>query len=351
MTGEEDGVCGGSADPLVIWRVKQLKREKKEKAPKPKKEKKPKKPKKEKPPKKGKKGAAPDVENPEGAAVETGKKGKKKLLMILAPLLILAVGAAVFLFVIRPKMGGEKEVEEEPPEPIEIPLMYTMGETEVHALPVWGEGTVYLEEQEMPAGEDGPEPTAVTYRYEGLSSPGTLAAVYTTLMTAEDIGFSQVDEELIRIKEPEEPVLEAGSVHLAKNAPEEGKVLSIQMEWTEEICTVTADLVDGKVKNPPEPVSPAGPMGLSTEQMMDYIQSLSPSVLGLEGTSMEDYDLLIQDGSVLIDGIPCVRINAYQMSGQGTYEIGGNYFLSLDGAPLYRLDVASNSVEELDTPQ
>ena len=130
------------------------------------------------------------------------------------------------------------------------------------------------------------------------------------------------------------------------------KVRPVLWEWTEEICTVTADLVDGKVKNPPEPVSPAGPMGLSTEQMMDYIQSLSPSVLGLEGTSMEDYDLLIQDGSVLIDGIPCVRINAYRIDSQtGTNEIGGNYFLSLDGSHLYRLDVASNSVEELDTPQ
>ena len=79
--------------------MKQLKREKKEKAPKPKKEKapKPKKEKKQKKPKKGKKGAAPELENPEEGVVETGKKSKKKmLLMILLPVLVLAVGAAVF---------------------------------------------------------------------------------------------------------------------------------------------------------------------------------------------------------------------------------------------------------------
>ena len=338
-----------------IWSVKQLKREKKEKAPKPKKEKapKPKKEKKAKKPKKGKKGAAPELENPEEGAVETGKKGKKKkLLLILLPVLVLAAGAAVFFFVIRPKMGGGKVEEEPPPEPVELPLMYTMGETEIHALPVWGESTVYLEEQEAPVEEDAPEPTAVTYRYEGLSSPGTLASVYTTLLTAEDVGFSQVDGELTRIKEPEALAVEAGSVHLAKNAPEEGKALSIQMDWTEEICTVTADLVDGTVRNPPEPASPARPAALSADQALDYIKSLDPAVLGLEGDSMEGYELLLQDGSVLIDNNPCVRINAYRQDSQtGSNEIGGNYFLSLDGEHLYRLDVASNSVEELDTPE
>ena len=202
------------------------------------------------------------------------------------------------------------------------------------------------------AGEEPAVPTAVTYRYEGLSSPGTLASVYTTLMTLDDIGFSQVDEELVRIKEPEALAVEAGSVRLAKNAPEDGKAMSIQLEWTEEICTVTADLVDGRVKNPPEPVSPMGPMGMSADQIMDYIGTLNPSVLGLEGATMEEYDLLMQDGSVLIDGNPCVRVNAYRIDSEtGTNEIGGNYFLSLDGSHLYRLDVASNSVTELDLPQ
>lgn len=361
-----------------------MKREKKEKAPKPKKEKapKPKKEKKQKKPKKGKKGAVPELENPEEGVVETGKKSKKKkLLLVLLPVLVLAVGAAVFFFVVRPRLGGEKPEEPPPPpEPVELPLMYTIGETEVHALPVWGESTVYLEEQEVPAaesvektdageedsgedaeaedagdksaGEEPAVPTAVTYRYEGLSSPGTLASVYTTLMTLDDIGFSQVDEELVRIKEPEALAVEAGSVRLAKNAPEDGKAMSIQLEWTEELCTVTADLVDGRVKNPPEPVSPMGPMGMSADQIMDYMGTLNPSVLGLEGATMEEYDLLMQDGSVLIDGNPCVRVNAYRINSEtGTNEIGGNYFLSLDGSHLYRLDVASNSVTELDLPQ
>lgn len=383
-----------------IWSVKQLKREKKEKVPKQKKEKvakpkkeKPPKPKKEKrakKPKKGKKGAAPELENPEEGVVETGKKGKKKLLLILLPVLVLAVGAAVFFFVIRPRLGGGDSKEPPPPEPVELPLMYTIGETEIHALPVWGESTVYLEEEPAPVieappveeapaeaapadggeaaaeGEDAAgdqetepeepaepeEPTVVGYRYEGLSSPGTLADVYITLMTQKDVGFSLVDGELIRIKEPEEPSLERGAVRLAKNAPEDGKAMCILLEWTEELCTVTMDLVDGRVKNPPEPVSPAGPMGMSADQMIEYMQSLNPSVLGLEGSSMEGYDLLMQDGSVLIDGNPCVRISAYQTDSRtGTYAIGGNYFLSVDGAHLYRLDVDSNSVAELPLPQ
>lgn len=357
-----------------------MKREKKEKAPKPKKEKapKPKKEKKQKKPKKGRKGAAPELENPEEGVVEPGKKSKKKkLLMILLPVLVLAAGAAVFFFVIRPRLGAEKPEEPPPPpEPVELPLMYKLGETEVHALPVWGESTVYLEEdpvplidpppveEEPPAGdaegeegakdekpEEPPEPTVVAYRYEGLSSPGTLAGVYTTLMTAEDVGFSRVDRELTRVEEEPLPV-EAGTVRLAKNAPEDGKAMCILLEWTEELCTVTVDLVDGRVKNPPQPESPMGPVGMSADQIVDYMGSLNPAVLGLEGTTMDDYELLLQDGSVLIDGNPCVRVNAYGTDRQtGTNTIGGNYFISLDGSHIYRLDVASDTVSELAIPR
>lgn len=388
-----------------------MKREKKEKAPKPKKEKKqkaprPKKEKKQKKPRKGKKGAAPELENPEAEGLETGKKSKKKKLLI--PILAVAAAAAVFFFIIRPRFfaGDKPEEPPPPPEPIETPQVYTMGETEVHALPVWGDGLVYLVEDPVPVIEEPPaeepapaeeepapagdaeleaptwaeadpqeeasdeedaageeeeasaeeeaepkEPTVVGYRYEELNSPGTLVQVYTTLMTAKDVGFSRVDGELTRLEEPEDPALEGGTIRLAKNAPEEGMAMCILLDWTEELCTVTFDLVDGRVKNPPAPVTPMGPMGMSADEIEDYIGSLDPAVLGLEGTSMDDYELLIQDGSVLIDGNPCVRVNAYYTDpNTGTYGIGGNYFISLDGSHLYLLDVASDSVSELAIP-
>lgn len=326
-----------------------MKREKKEKPPK-----KQKAPKKEKAPKKRKK-AAENPEDPEGG--KKGKKGKKKLLLILLPVLVLAVGAAVFFFVIRPRIGGDRGEEEPlPPEPIETPVMYQLGETAVHALPVWGKATVYLEEAEKPEAKpedsDGEEkkaeeeeiPATLIYRYEDLLSPGTLAPIYITLLTAEDVGFSPVDEELIRGELPEFTA-EAGNVFLAKNAAEAGKAVTIQVDWTEELCTVTADLVEGSVRNPPEPA--AAPI-LSAGDVLDYFNSVSPSALGLEGDSMGDYEVYLQDGSVLINGSPCVRINAYQVNSQiGTNEIAGNYFISLDGAHIYRLDVANDSVEEL----
>lgn len=341
-----------------------MKREKKEEP-----SRKQKAPKKEKAPKKRKK-AAESPESPEGGKKGKSRKGNKKLLILL-PVLALAVGAAVFFFVIRPRMTGGEELEEQPPEPVEIPVVYQLGETvSVHALPVWGSAVVYLEEpeeipeedvrQEEKPGEeadgeesgkekDGSEEEqqaiAVTYRYEDLLSPGTLATIYTTLLTAEDVGFSAVDEELIRQDLPELSV-EAGSVFLGKNVPEEtGKAVTIWMEWSAELCTVTAELTDGSVRNPPEPVlRPA----LSAGEVLDYFNSVSPSLLGLPGSSMEEYDVYLQDGSVLIDNYPCVRVNAYQVDSQtGTNEIAGNYFISLDGQHVYRLDVASDSVEEL----
>ena len=60
---------------------------------------------------------------------------------------------------------------------------------------------------------------------------------------------------------------------------------------------------------------------------------------------MEAYELMPQEGSVLIAGnpSPCMRVNIYGEDGQ----IAGSYFLSGDGH-LYKLDEARNAVVELE---
>lgn len=308
-------------------------------------------------------GPAKEGEGGEGGeAAGKKKKGKKKLLLILIPVVVLAVAAGAFFFL----KGRNKE--EEAPEPIPIPLEYVVNECHIAALPVWGDEVLVYQEEikpESPAepekdgsedssSEEGEEQaeepaaeaeafTKILYRYEGLKNPVSLISGYTAVMTAEDAGFSVVDETLLRIDPPEE-FAARGSVLLARNEPKAedgtgGGVHSILLSWAETDCSVTLDMPEGRVHDPkPETPAPSAPRrGLSD------LESIHPSKLGLPGESMEAYEIIPQEGSVRIAGSICVRVNIY---GEGN-QFAGSYFLSNDGK-LYKLDESVNKVVELD---
>lgn len=283
------------------------------------------------------------------------KKGKKKLLILVAVAVVAAVGVGAFFFL---RGGGEDE--EAPLEPIEAPMEYVLNEMKITALPVWGEVTVYQEEipPEPPAepapGEEGEAAedsgdaeseafTKILYRYEGLQAPGKLASAYMELMTTEDAGFSVVDETLLKIDAPEGlDEAASGSVQIARNVPEDngGGVQSLLLSWDETVCTVTLDMPEGRVRSPqPE----GGGASMAPSRGLSDLEAMDPAKLGLPGASMEEYELMVQEGSVRIAGSPCIRVNAYDAGSQ----IAGSFFLSSTGK-LYKLDEETNKVVELD---
>ena len=79
---------------------------------------------------------------------------------------------------------------------------------------------------------------------------------------------------------------------------------------------------------------------------VDFIKSLSPATLGLEGSSMADYSVYPMDGAVLVDGILCLKLQAYPPHEETQANvIGGTYLLSGDKAHLYLLQ--DDKVREL----
>ena len=323
--------------------------------------------------------AAKRGEGAEPEAIEDKKKKKKVVLLL--PVIAVVVAAGVFFF-----LKGRGAEEEVVLEPIAVPLTYAFGEeATVPALPVIGEDVVVYaeavepppppakeeEEPEAPAeGEEGavddqkaaeePVSTATRYRYENVQDPKGLMTAYAALLTQEAAGYSAVDEELQRMDLPDfdgqaasegqEAVPAATSVHLARNGDGESElVYSLQLDWDETTCSVTVDTPTGRVRNPPSE-NPGGPV--SAGLTVDGFRQLDPSVLGLPGTSMDEYTVYVQDGMLLVYGNTCVRISVYaQNASTGTNEVAGTYFLSADGQHVYRYDVANNSVEELEIPQ
>ena len=313
------------------------------------------------------KGGGVEMELEEGEAPP--KKSKKKLILIGAAAAAVVVGVGVFFFL---RGGKDKEAVQAP---IEIPTEYVLNELKIVALPVWGTEVVVYQEEVIPEPEKPPEeeqqedgeqdeaqdeaqegeteeeapPPAeetedfpqILYRYEGLQNPRDLIAAYAAVMTTADAGFSVVDETLLRIDPPVfEEEQASGSVQLARNLPEEGGVQSLLLTWTGTTCTVTLDMPEGQVRDPkPETTAPSGTHRWSVSDL----RALHPSALGLPGESMDVYELMPQEGSVLIEGSPCMRVNIYDQDGQ----IAGNYFLSADGR-AYVLDVLNNRVRELE---
>ena len=87
------------------------------------------------------------------------------------------------------------------------------------------------------------------------------------------------------------------------------------------------------------------------QEALDYLQGLNPADLGLNGDSMESYRIYATDGTVMVDGNACMRVEIYDRSGKdGTNEFAGTYLMSADGLHLYRLDEEARTVTELEMP-
>lgn len=340
------------------------------------KEPKEKKPKKQKVPKekKSKKGQPPA----EGQEGKGGKKGKKKLILLLIPLVLVAA-AAIVIFVILPGRGGddpEAEVSAEPVPP-SLPPEYQVGDETVAGMTL---GADESEAKAVPA-------KTVVYTYVDLADAGKAAETYVSQLSAADPRFYVVDEEFVRTDRPDFTARE-GTVLMARNiviekpesspAPEEsaeggedqnaensaqptptpeptaqpeeepGRVLTVKIEWSEGQCVVTADEAEGKVTTRPRtPQGSVGGGGMGQQAAKDYLKSLNPAQLGLSGQSMENYEILVNDGTVFVNDLPCHRINIYD-----EYDvIMGCFLIALDGQHMYRLDVETNQVTAMDMPQ
>ena len=273
---------------------------------------------------------------------------KQKRAVLAAAGIVAAVGVAFFWMRGDSSVDGERSID--PPEE------YRIGGVDVIALPVMSDGVAVYQEEPANTGteadtdtgtKDGAAPEvkntadAVAYRYEGLSGAGTLVSAYTAVLTSPDLGFDIVDEALCRADAPDFSA-ESGDVNLAHRAAEADKVMLLRLTWAAGSCTVVTDTPEGEITDPP------APEGMTMEEALDYVRGLPPSLLGLEGSSMEDYRIYALDGMALINGIPCIPVSVYRTAEDtDTNVVEGSFFLSSDQSRIYRLDTATGTVEEV----
>ena len=193
--------------------------------------------------------------------------------------------------------------------------------------------------EEKPA-ESAP-PVANAYHYKGLQSAATVASAYTTLLTDPAVGFYPVDSTLQPAKLPEFDT-DAGSVQLVMKAEEDGFFYSFRVEWSEDVVTLIPEKVEGSLPNPPQPVE------MTLSEATSYMRYRIPSLLGVSADEAQSYHIYVEDGKVLINGTPCLRFNICRENPQtGGNENSGDYYLSSDRRHIYRLNVETNEVEEV----
>lgn len=246
-------------------------------------------------------------------------KLNRKFFLILGGVLLIAAALFVFFFV-------KPEKEKTPPPP---PDEYSISNLTMAALP---------SEEGVSVSKDTPEDSGeVIYQYTGFTAAGDVVADYTQKLTKE-YGFTVVDDGYYEMDLPDFTT-EEGLVTLAKPDTSEGNLLSIQLSWFGEDCTVVLSNPAGSIQKP---------MGMTLLETLDYFRALPPSTLGLPGTSMKEYRVYALDGTVLVDRRPCLQLNVYTNTNQEeTNEIQGMYLMTSDGQHLYRLDKESKTVTPL----
>jgi hypothetical protein len=254
------------------------------------------------------------------------RKFSKRSVLVLMLLLCLMLTACG-------KKGADasaegEEGEETELEPIELPEEYELGEGTVVAL--LQQHNIVVTAEEVEGG--------VAYTYTGLVDPKNECAEYAQCLLTDEDPFVAVAEDFVPDAVPDFTQPEGNALY-ARASETSGMLSLIRLEWDEEKCVVTVYTQEGEITTP-EPITLA--------EALDYIKTLAPSQLGLDGTSMSEYEVYALDGSATVDGRPCLRLKVCSTNNASKTNLPvGTYLLTGDKRHLYSLDEVNRKVTEI----
>ncbi len=254
---------------------------------------------------------------------------KKALILVLMALMVCLLTACA-------KDAEPEDVPEEEEELALVPNAYFVGGQSLVA--VDAERGVTL--SELHTTETG----AFVYTYVGFEVVNESVQNYVTKLLDAENGFKIVDGETFRTTSAPDFTLPEGTVSLSKPAEEE-KITVIRLDWAADHCIASISIEDAPVVETKKP-SKNNNIGLSHTGAIDFLKELSPSVLGLEGESMEAYNIYIMTGFTYVDGEACLRIKIYSDDNSANTNVHvGTYFMSGNGEHIYRLNEDGLAIE------
>ena len=252
------------------------------------------------------------------------------ILMALAMCLLTACGKGA---------DTDADTDEIPPEEelALVPNAYFIGSQSLTA--VEAERGVTL--QDLYATESG----AFVYTYVGFEVVNESVQNYVARLIDAENGFKIVDGETFRSTPAPDFTQSEGTVSLSKPADND-KITVIRLDWSAGQCVASISIEDAPIEEPKKDPVNKNNIGLTHTGASDYLKELSPSVLGLEGDSMEAYNFYIMTGFTYVDGEACLRIHVYASDATtGTNVHVGTYFMSGNAEHIYRLSEDGLAIE------
>lgn len=170
----------------------------------------------------------------------------------------------------------------------------------------------------------------VSFHYEALSSGKEVAQTYAGDLV-KDQQCVLLDEEGQLLPEGQE-FEDTGTVVAAKESETGEGLFQLSISWDETSCTISPKLEEGAEL--PRKQEDA----MTLEEAVSYLQSKSPSSLGLEGTDMSGYLVFPEEGLSILDGKSCLSLNVYTAD---THQYVSTYLIGEPGRQIYQLDRAT----------
>lgn len=211
----------------------------------------------------------------------------------------------------------------------EPPQDYSLGESSLPALSTLvtlGDDVQFQQTEDKGAG-------TVTYTYSQLTSGSQTARDYTQAL--EQDYSCRILADLETGGTPDFSP-SSGQALAAQESEDSDDVLLLTIQWEDTSCSVT----------PSQTTKDALPQeeSITLDEAVDYMKGLSPSYLGLPGSSMDQYTILPQDGTVLLDGKPCLCLNIYFAQ---THAFEESYLLTVPDLQVYKLNRETGQADPL----
>lgn len=239
----------------------------------------------------------------------------------MKPTAIAALMAAVLLL-----SGCGDKTKTEPPQ------NYALGDSSLPSLNALVDlGTEY--QFTLNRDEDSGEEE---YVYTGLTDAGACAQEYTQTLESEwecRIGSSETDAN------PPDFFAEEGQALAVLDTEDPDSLFLVTIRWEASSCTVVPSL------GASADLSWSQEEPITLKEAVEYMEGLTPSQLGLPGSSMKDYEVFAQEGTAFLNDEPCLCMNVYRTS---DHQLAQSYLLTVPGLQVYRLDRQTGEAYPLD---
>ncbi len=259
----------------------------------------------------------------EGAVA--GGNNKKKLFAGVLALVFVCGGVVGFLHF----KGGNKEEEKDPY--IEA---YVLDDDFVTSIPKFlGES----EKRELPeiTEEQGDDGKRIVYDYTGLKDADEEVRDYINFLTSEK-EFVPMFEYNLEIP--------AGYISVGTTSQEEGKILKLDIDYTETDYKV---MVSKTTEELPDIKETSGGKDISRDGALNYLTTLPAEKLGME-KPVGEYKTVYDAGQSSIDGLSCYGISLYELGTAGTNVFQGKFFVATNQSAVFRYHPENDTYVKLE---